>query len=660
MRHRAVKPRTLLTVWVGALASLWTVGDLFGVPCYVPVGTLPAVDEAPLTHAIDVAVGPDGFVYVTDSATGWGWVKKYNAQTGRLVWKDSVMDGVGLDYCAGVAVGPGGCVYVGDNYNNRVVVYEDCEDHHNRLGWYGACREEGVGAWHEEGSGHTPITGDGPGMFYSVIGVAVSTEADVNYVYVSDHYNNRVQKLRVNASGPLLSFDRFIPEPGTGVQLYEMRYLGVHNGLVFVTDSPQDSYGLNIFTTDGALVKQCAEFDGGALGPGTYGLAVDSRGYVYIANGPNHWVGKYEFDAGADAISLLCDSRDGDWGVAGFNWPLGLAVGGSGRVYVAEPDMGFIRVFDPVNRPPVCICQPVEAEADLDCEAFVAPEEVDAGSYDPDGDPITLTLHPPGPYPLGETPVTLWVTDGESDPVSCAATITVVDDSAPYLLCSGDIVVGTDSGECGAAVDYEEPEASDNCDADVEVSCDPPSGSMFPVGETVVICTAVDDAGNAASCSFTVTVEDTEMPVIGANGEPIVLWPPNHKYVVVDLTDLVTDVWDNCNEPAIEDVRITQVSSDEPEDTIGNGDGNTEDDIVIGPDCQYVALRKERQGGGNGRVYTIHLSLYDEAGNQGRATAQAWVPHDMKDGAVDDGPAYEEIGCDAAPENGGGNAEEER
>jgi hypothetical protein len=38
--------------------------------------------------------------------------------------------------------------------------------------------------------------------------------------------------------------------------------------------------------------------------------------------------------------------------------------------------------------------------------------------------------------------------------------------------------------------------------------CSPPSGSSFPLGTTTVSCTAIDGAGNTASCSFTVTVFD--------------------------------------------------------------------------------------------------------------------------------------------------------
>ena len=88
---------------------------------------------------------------------------------------------------------------------------------------------------------------------------------------------------------------------------------------------------------------------------------------------------------------------------------------------------------------------------------------------------------------------------------------------------------------------------------------------------------------------------------------------------------------------------ITQVSSDELEDARGRhggGDGNTDDDIVITAGCRAAKLRMERQGGGNGRVYTMALAVRDSTGNQSTATVQVMVPAGGAVSAVDDGPRY--------------------
>jgi hypothetical protein len=199
------------------------------------------------------------------------------------------------------------------------------------------------------------------------------------------------------------------------------------------------------------------------------------------------------------------------------------------------------------------------------------------------------------------------------------------------LTCPSDIIVNNDEGVCGAVVTYTEP-SGEACGT---VTCDHPSGSSFPVGTTVVTCTST--AG--PSCSFNVTVNDAEAPVITTGG-PVVLWPPNHQYTTLNVSDLVTSVTDNCDSSiGVDDVVITSVSSDEPENS--NGDGNTTNDIVIAGDCKSVQLRAERIGNGNGRVYVITLKVTDTDGNTTTKTITVTVPHSQNGAAaVNDGASY--------------------
>jgi hypothetical protein len=70
-------------------------------------------------------------------------------------------------------------------------------------------------------------------------------------------------------------------------------------------------------------------------------------------------------------------------------------------------------------------------------------------------------------------------------------------------------VTGTPGGS-SVVVTYPPPTVSDNCPG-VTASCNPPSGSSFPIGITTVTCTATDASGNTNSCSFVVTTFDVCM-----------------------------------------------------------------------------------------------------------------------------------------------------
>jgi len=117
------------------------------------------------------------------------------------------------------------------------------------------------------------------------------------------------------------------------------------------------------------------------------------------------------------------------------------------------------------------------------------------------------------------------------------------------------------------------------------------------------------------------------------------LWPPNHQYESVSVTDFVASASDNCDPTVnLNSVYILKITSDEVEN--GNGDGNTLNDIVIGATCKTAQLRSERQGNGDGRVYTITFKVKDSAGNFTTATATVTVRKNPNTPAVDSGTQY--------------------
>src|SRR6185503_13008535 len=94
-----------------------------------------------------------------------------------------------------------------------------------------------------------------------------------------------------------------------------------------------------------------------------------------------------------------------------------------------------------------------------------------------------------------------------------------------------------DPNQCGAVTTYPAPTTTGTCGT---VTCSPPSGSFFPKGTTTVTCTA--SAG--PSCTFTITVNDTQPPSITCPANITVSNDPNQCGAVVNYPP--PTVSDNC------------------------------------------------------------------------------------------------------------------
>jgi HYR domain len=93
-------------------------------------------------------------------------------------------------------------------------------------------------------------------------------------------------------------------------------------------------------------------------------------------------------------------------------------------------------------------------------------------------------------------------------------------DPNPPICTVPDDITEEATGPDGAQVSFE-VSCEDDVDRVVNVNCNPESGETFPIGETVVTCSAEDSAGNRAEESFTITVEEEEEePPIPDDEEP--------------------------------------------------------------------------------------------------------------------------------------------
>ena len=117
-------------------------------------------------------------------------------------------------------------------------------------------------------------------------------------------------------------------------------------------------------------------------------------------------------------------------------------------------------------------------------------------------------------------------------------TLVVQIDATPPVLSLPAPVTTNATSPSGANVSYTVT-ATDNLDPAAGVSCTPGSGTLVPIGMTVVSCAATDAAGNSASGSFTVTV-------VGAPGQ---------------ITDLVSQVSDFNLRQGIENSLDTKLSA---------------------------------------------------------------------------------------------------
>jgi uncharacterized protein YjiK len=84
-------------------------------------------------------------------------------------------------------------------------------------------------------------------------------------------------------------------------------------------------------------------------------------------------------------------------------------------------------------------------------------------------------------------------------------------DKTPPSIIVPDPMTAEATSPSGAIVIYQAT-ATDNADGTITPTCNPPSGSTFPIGDSTVTCVVTDKAGNTAKATFTVTVKDTTPP----------------------------------------------------------------------------------------------------------------------------------------------------
>jgi gliding motility-associated-like protein len=128
------------------------------------------------------------------------------------------------------------------------------------------------------------------------------------------------------------------------------------------------------------------------------------------------------------------------------------------------------------------------------------------------------------PYtlPVGETPVEFTIQDIHDNSSSCTTIFYVIELEAPTLECPESVTIPTDMGLCTAQFPISTPLVTDNCSATF-VFTNSITGTSLPpqsfnLGVTTITFSAVDESGNAGSCTTLVTVVDGGIPEITCPG----------------------------------------------------------------------------------------------------------------------------------------------
>ena len=298
-----------------------------------------------------VAVDSSGNLYIADTLNGR--VRKVDTSgnistfAGRLKSDPSGDGGAAtaaqLNIPYGVAVDSNDNLYLSDAGNNRVRKVDATTGVITTVAGSGAHGAGGDGAAATLAQLSTPY------------GVALDSD---NNLYIADGRNNRIRKVTAStgfistvAGGGSALGDN---GPATSAQLSSPRGVAVDSdGNLYIADTSNNR--IRKVDTAGMITTVVGDGTKGSSGDGgaatsakldaPYGVAVDSDNNIYIAEYNNHRVRKVDTSATPWTISRVAgtESRisgyNGDGGAATEAWlnaPIGVAVDGSGNIYITD------------------------------------------------------------------------------------------------------------------------------------------------------------------------------------------------------------------------------------------------------------------------------------------------------------------------------------
>ncbi|NNF01616.1 MAG: HYR domain-containing protein [Bacteroidia bacterium] len=193
---------------------------------------------------------------------------------------------------------------------------------------------------------------------------------------------------------------------------------------------------------------------------------------------------------------------------------------------VGNKDSCLTSVYIIDDEAPTAVCfNTIELHLDSNGEFSITPDLLDSASTDNCGIAVYTTSKTKFNCKLNQSklithisgdkilPVELVVQDSSGNTDTCITNIIIRDTFDLKVTCPADIVVDVDSGLCSAVVEYV-ISVEDNCFMTLTQTSGDTSGAAFPCGTDSITFVAVDACGATDTCSFKITVEDNEPPVI--------------------------------------------------------------------------------------------------------------------------------------------------
>ncbi|MCP9748238.1 T9SS type A sorting domain-containing protein [Lacihabitans sp. CS3-21] len=195
------------------------------------------------------------------------------------------------------------------------------------------------------------------------------------------------------------------------------------------------------------------------------------------------------------------------------------------------------------NAAPIAVCTPLTVPLGSNCIATVTAEQIGAGSSDPNGDAITYSISPIGPFGVGTHSVTLTVTDIYGASNSCVSTLTVIDSESPKVLLKDAVVNLSASGVGILTLSDINAGITDNCGV-TGIEINKTQFGCGDIGFQWVSVTARDAAGNTTTAMCRVNIKDVSAPHVITKNAVINL--NFDGFALLDVKDIDAGSWDLC------------------------------------------------------------------------------------------------------------------